>query len=192
MPLVGKHQAANVAAATAAALACGLVFDDICTTLASAGPRSHWRMETTTSPDGVTVINDAYNANPDSMRAALSTLAEIAERRGGDTLTFAVLGEMCELGASSHDEHDALGRLVVTLGISHLVAVGDAARAIAQAASAEAAWKGEAVWVPDRSAAVRYLQGKVRAGDLVLVKASRAAALETVATALLDRATAVR
>jgi UDP-N-acetylmuramoyl-tripeptide--D-alanyl-D-alanine ligase len=193
VPLIGRQHAGNVAAATAAALACGLSFDEICTTLASAGPRSHWRMETTVRQDGVTVINDAYNANPDSMRAALETLAEIGDRRGGDTRTFAVLGEMAELGESSHDEHAALGRLLVTLGISDVLAVGEAAGAIARAASAEAAWRGTAVCVPDKAAATDYVQAEVRPGDVVLVKASRAVGLETVATALLpDRTTAAR
>lgn len=193
VPLVGKHHAANVAAATAAALACGLEFDAICATLASAGPRSHWRMETTVSPGGVTVINDAYNANPDSMRAALETLAEIGDRRGRETRTFAVLGEMAELGESSQEEHDALGRVVATLGISHLLTVGEAAGAIAHAAAAEAAWRGTAFCVPDEAAATEYLRAEVRPGDLVLVKASRAVGLENVATALLlDRTTAAR
>jgi UDP-N-acetylmuramoyl-tripeptide--D-alanyl-D-alanine ligase len=192
MPLVGRHHAVNAAAATAAALACGVPFDLVCSRLSAASTRSAWRMETTTSADGVTVINDAYNANPDSMRAALEALAEIGSRRGNGSRTFAVLGEMRELGDSSLDAHEALGRLLVDLGISRLVAVGERARAIASAVTREGTRGGEPVWVPNSAMAARYLQAEVRTGDVVLVKASRAAGLETIASAVLGHPTAAR
>jgi UDP-N-acetylmuramoyl-tripeptide--D-alanyl-D-alanine ligase len=183
--LVGEHHALNAAAAATAALACGMAFDRVCDVLESVTARSHWRMELTTSPGGVTVINDAYNANPDSMRAALSTLTALA-RRPGAGRTFAVLGEMRELGDSADDEHRDLGRLVAQLGVFRLVVVGDGAAAIGAAATSDDSWAGKSVTVPDREAATRYLAGEVADGDLVLVKASRAAGLEEVAMALLD------
>jgi UDP-N-acetylmuramoyl-tripeptide--D-alanyl-D-alanine ligase len=192
LPLVGKHHAINAAAATAAALACGLAFDAICSALSSASARSRWRMETVTNADGVTVVNDAYNANPDSMRSALETLAELGHRRGAGARTFAVLGEMCELGETSLSEHESLGRLVAELDISRLVAVGAAAGAIAEATSKEERWQGESQRVPDAAAAREYLRAEVRPGDVVLVKASRAAGLETVADVLLAQPTAAR
>lgn len=184
MPLVGEHQAVNAGAAATIALGCGMGFDDIAAGLSAVSPRSRWRMEVSTASDGVTVVNDAYNANPDSMKAALETLAAMGGRRDGGR-TFAVLGVMLELGRSSRDEHDALGRLAARLDISHLVVVGDEARPIHLAASHEGAWKGESVCVPDVDAAIRHLSSVVSGGDLVLVKASRAAGLEQIAAALL-------
>jgi UDP-N-acetylmuramoyl-tripeptide--D-alanyl-D-alanine ligase len=148
-------------------------------------------MALTTRADGVMVINDAYNANPDSMRAALETLAELGHGRGDGARTLAVLGEMRELGDTSREAHEAVGRLLAALGISQVVAVGESARAIASAASQQATWQGRAVEVPDSAAAARYLQEEVRPGDVVLVKASRAAGLETLAGVLAaDRAAA--
>jgi UDP-N-acetylmuramoyl-tripeptide--D-alanyl-D-alanine ligase len=145
----------------------------------------------TTRADGVTVINDAYNANPDSMRAALETLAELGRGRGDGARTLAVLGEMRELGDTSLEAHEAVGRLLAELGISQVVAVGESARAIASAASQQQTWQGRSVEVPDSAAAARYLQEEVRPGDVVLVKASRAAGLETLAGVLAtDRAAA--
>jgi UDP-N-acetylmuramoyl-tripeptide--D-alanyl-D-alanine ligase len=191
LALVGRHHAANAAAAATAALACGLPFDRVCTALGSASVRSAWRMALTTRADGVTVINDAYNANPDSMRAALETLAELGRGRGDGARTLAVLGEMCELGDASRDAHEEVGRLLAALDISQLVAVGESARAIASAASQQETWQGHAVEMPESAAAARYLQEEVRPGDVVLVKASRAAGLETVAGVLAaDRAAA--
>jgi UDP-N-acetylmuramoyl-tripeptide--D-alanyl-D-alanine ligase len=184
LALVGRHQAANAAAAATAALACGLPFDQVCNALGSASVRSAWRMALTTRADGVTVINDAYNANPDSMRAALETLAELGRGRGDGARTIAVLGEMRELGDTSREAHEAVGRLLAALDISQVVAVGEPARAIASAASQQGSWQGRSVEVPDSAAAARYLQAEVRPGDVVLVKASRATGLETLAGVL--------
>ncbi len=139
-------------------------------------------MEVRQTPDGVTVVNDAYNANPDSMRAALRTLA--AMRTTGRT--FAVLGEMAELGADSIAEHDAIGRLAVRLSVFRTIVVGQGARALYLGASQEGSWDGEAAWVPDGAAAVAMLREQLRPGDVVLVKASRSAGLESVAAALLE------
>jgi UDP-N-acetylmuramoyl-tripeptide--D-alanyl-D-alanine ligase len=185
VPLVGEHQAANAAAAAATAVAAGVDFGAVVERLAQVRPRSRWRMEVSRTTSGLTVINDAYNANPDSMRAALKALVDIAHRRPG-ARTFAVLGEMRELGDSSRDEHDAVGRLAVRLDVSQLVVVGDAARPMHLGASLEGSWSDESVFVPDAAAAVEFLRGALRRDDVVLVKASRAAGLEQVALALLD------
>ncbi|HEX6249673.1 MAG TPA: UDP-N-acetylmuramoyl-tripeptide--D-alanyl-D-alanine ligase [Nocardioidaceae bacterium] len=182
--LVGEHQAHNAAAAAAVAVSLGLRLDEVAAALASAVPASRWRMEVHERSDGVTVINDAYNANPDSMRAALKALAAIGRGREG-ARTIAVLGEMRELGESSRDEHDAVGRLAVRLDISRLVVVGQAARPMHLGAYLEGSWGEESVFVEDNDAALAWLRGHVRPGDVVLFKASRAAALETVAEALL-------
>jgi UDP-N-acetylmuramoyl-tripeptide--D-alanyl-D-alanine ligase len=180
---VGEHQAMNAAAAAATALALGLGIDEVAAALDGATPLSKWRMELTTSPAGVIVVNDAYNANPDSVRAALSVLVDIGVRRSGAP-TVAVLGEMCELGDTSRQEHEDIGRLVAALGISRLVTVGDAARAIADAAQRDGAWGGRADHVDDPHEALALLRGALQEGDVVLVKASRAAGLEELATAL--------
>ena len=147
---------------------------------------SRWRMETHERADGVLVVNDAYNANPDSMRAALKTLAALGRGRGPGARTIAVLGEMRELGESSREEHDAVGRLAVRLDIAQLVVVGEGARPIHLGACLEGSWAEESVFVPDADAATSWLREHVRPGDVVLVKASRAAALERVAEALLE------
>ncbi|MGI8433412.1 MAG: UDP-N-acetylmuramoyl-tripeptide--D-alanyl-D-alanine ligase [Nocardioidaceae bacterium] len=182
---VGEQQAPNAAAAAGAALAVGMPFKRVTERLAEVRTRSRWRMEVHTSAGGVTVVNDAYNANPASMGAALETLAQIGHRRDRVLRTIAVLGEMRELGDISSTEHGAIGRLAARLGVDKLVVVGAAARPIHLAAGLEDAWKGESVCVPDPAAAVALLRATVRSGDVVLVKASRAAGLEIVAEALL-------
>jgi UDP-N-acetylmuramoyl-tripeptide--D-alanyl-D-alanine ligase len=181
LQLVGEHQPANAAAAAATAYAVGVPFDRIIESLSTARPRSHWRMEVTTAHRGYTVINDAYNANPDSMRSALHTLVRWERPAGGRTV--AVLGGMRELGASTDDEHRAVGALVAGLGIDVLVVVGDDARQIVDGAHARSA-ASTVIWVSDATSASRVLDDELRAGDVVLVKASRAAGLDRVATAL--------
>ena len=182
MTLHGEHQALNAAATAAVGLALGMPLAEIARRLAAAGPRSGMRMEVSQTPDGVTIVNDAYNANPESMRAALKSLAAMGRGSGGRT--WAVLGEMRELGADSATEHDAVGRLAVRLDINRLVAVGEAARAIHLGASHEGSWGDESTWVPDTDAAIALLREQVRPGDVVLVKASRGAELERVVAGL--------
>ena len=185
MRLMGEHQAHNAAAAAAVAVALGMRLEQVAGALSAAGAGSRWRMEVSERGDGVTVINDAYNASPDSMRAALKTLAAVGRGRGAGTRTVAVLGEMRELGAASRDEHDAVGRLAVRLDISHLVVVGEAARPMHLGAHLEGSWADESVFVTDNDEALAWLREHVEPGDVVLFKASRAAALETVAEAFL-------
>ena len=181
---LGEHQAGNAAAAAAVAVALGLRLGDVARWLSEADNVSRWRMEVHERADGVTVLNDAYNANPDSMRAALKSLAEIGRARPG-ARTVAVLGEMRELGASATQEHDTVGRLAVRLDIHQLVVVGEPARPIHLGACLEGSWGGESVYVDDNDAALAWLREHLSAGDVVLLKASRAAALEQVAEALL-------
>lgn len=185
--LVGEHQVGNALAAAAVARECGMSLADIATELATAFPASRWRMQLTEREDGVLVVNDAYNANPESMRAALKALASLARpRRAAGGRSFAVLGPMAELGADGPAEHDALGRLAVRLDISYLIAVGEAARPIAHGAALEGSWNGESRWVPDIEAALAVLRAELRPADVVLVKASRAASLERVALAIAE------
>jgi UDP-N-acetylmuramoyl-tripeptide--D-alanyl-D-alanine ligase len=178
--LVGRHHVGNALAAAAVAVECGMPLPEVADALSAATPASRWRMEVTERPDGVLVINDAYNANPESMRAALEALAAVARGRR----SYAVLGEMAELGPAAPAEHEALGRFAAVLGVSTVVAVGEAARLIQQGAALEGSWGGESRWVPDGDAAIALLRSRLRPGDAVLVKASRAASLERVALAI--------
>jgi UDP-N-acetylmuramoyl-tripeptide--D-alanyl-D-alanine ligase len=184
LSLVGIHQAFNAAAAAATAIACGVDTDTVVGALANVRSRSRWRMELAETAAGVRVLNDAYNANPDSMRAALRTLADM-RGRGTGTRTIAVLGEMRELGESTDAEHAAIGRLAATLGVDLLIVVGEEARAIHAGAADAPGWQGESLWVSDVGAASAAVSGVVRAGDVVLVKASRAVGLERVGEDLL-------
>lgn len=185
--LAGRHHVGNALAAAAVAIECGMAPADVAVALGAATPVSRWRMELAERADGVLVINDAYNANPESMRAALDTLAAVAasrQRSGGRS--FAVLGHMAELGATAPAEHEELGRLTARLGVDRLIAVGETARPIERAAALEGSWGGAASWVPDVDEAVALLRTELRPGDVVLVKASRAASLERVALAIAD------
>lgn len=187
--VAGAHQVGNALAAAATGLNVGLSVDQVADRLGAAAPVSRWRMELTERRDGVLVINDAYNANPESMRAALDALVSIARARGGRAV--AVLGPMAELGAAEQSEHATLGRLAARLGIARLIAVGEPARPIQQAAALEGSCPGSAArvsaaWVGDGDAAIAALRAELRPGDVVLVKASRAASLERVALAIAD------
>ncbi|MFF4131510.1 UDP-N-acetylmuramoyl-tripeptide--D-alanyl-D-alanine ligase [Streptomyces mirabilis] len=188
MRLYGEHHVSNALAAAAVAHELGMSADEIALALSEAGSLSRWRMEVTERPDGVTVVNDAYNANPESMRAALRALAAMgkaSQAQGGRT--WAVLGQMAELGDEALAEHDAIGRLAVRLNVSKLVAVGGREASWLQlGAYNEGSWGEESVHVSDAQAAVDLLRSELRPGDVVLVKASRSVGLERVAQALLD------
>ena len=184
--LVGVHHVSNALAAAAVALECGLSLPDVTTTLSEAVPASRWRMELTERADGVVVINDAYNANPESMRAALQALTSVGRSGDGGGRSFAVLGPMAELGDDGPAEHDRLGRLAARLGVSRLIAVGEQARPIERGAALEGFADGGSSWVPDAETAIAVLREELRSGDVVLVKASRSASLERVALAIAD------
>lgn len=182
----GEHQVGNALAAAAVALECGAGLQQVADSLAGAAPASRHRMEVRTRSDGVTVINDAYNANPDSVRAGLQALAAMA--RAGGKRSWAVLGEMGELGEDSITEHDRVGRLAVRLDISRLVVVGSGRpmSAMHHGAVMEGSWGAESTMVPDADAALELLRDELAPGDVVLVKASNAAGLGALAEALLD------
>jgi UDP-N-acetylmuramoyl-tripeptide--D-alanyl-D-alanine ligase len=171
LPLVGRHHVGNALAVIAAAQACGLELGAIAAALADVRPASRWRMEVTERPDGVRVVNDAYNANPDSMAAALRALAAMSTtgRR------VAVLGSMLELGEESPALHRGVGELAGELGIDAVVAVGDLALDIAD--GARTAGVVNVDHVRDVDAAEELLRARLAGGDVVLLKSSRDAGL---------------
>jgi UDP-N-acetylmuramoyl-tripeptide--D-alanyl-D-alanine ligase len=180
----GEHNAGNALAALAVAAELGVDLWSAAEDLGRAEV-SRWRMELTETRDGVTVLNDAYNANPSSMSAALKTLAQM-EVRGR---RWAVLGRMAELGPDSAAEHDRIGRLAIRLGIDGLVVVGREARPIHDGADLEGFYgQGDLFTVGDAEEALDVLAGRLAPGDVVLVKASRAAGLERVAEGLVGAA----
>ena len=173
--ILGEHHVMNALAALSVARELGIDLDRAIAAVEAVPRAERWRMELIERPDGVTIINDAYNASPDSVAAALKTLAQIARPEGRRTL--AVLGEMAELGEFAQEEHDRIGRLAVRLDIRQLVVVGDAARHIHAAAGLEGSWDGESVLVADADAAYDVLRDDLRPGDIVLVKSSNSAGL---------------
>jgi UDP-N-acetylmuramoyl-tripeptide--D-alanyl-D-alanine ligase len=184
LQFVGEHYVSNALAAATVAYAVGLTPEQIAAGLNTATRVSAARMEVTERADGVTVINDAFNANPDSVRAALKALVAIGRARGART--WAVLGEMLELGDTSADEHDAIGRLVVRLDVNRLVVVGAGAKPIHLGASLEGSWGNESAFVDTIPEALELLRTELRAGDVVLVKSSKAAKLRSLADSLLE------
>ncbi len=183
----GEHQVGNALSAAAVALECGAGLQQVADALGGAASASRHRMEVHTRADGVTVINDAYNANPDSMRAGLQALAVMARSSAdGRRRSWAVLGEMGELGDESITEHDRVGRLAVRLDISRLVVVGTGRpmSAMHHGAVMEGSWGSESTMVPDADAALELLRAELAPGDVVLVKASNAAGLGALAEAL--------
>lgn len=176
LQLVGAHQVANSLAAATVALSEGLEISQVAAALSAAAPASRWRMEVTERADHVLVVNDAYNANPESMRSAIDATAALGASREG--AVWAVLGPMLELGAASDQAHEAIGRYASAHAVDRVVAVG--AEGIRRGAG------GTAVSVRDVEEAAALLARELRPGDVVLIKASRGAGLERVAAALLD------
>jgi UDP-N-acetylmuramoyl-tripeptide--D-alanyl-D-alanine ligase len=172
----GEHQAMNAAMAATVALDLGAPLDRVADGLAGATTAA-WRMDVTRTPEAITVVNDAYNASPTSMAAALRSFRHLsaAKRR------LAVLGEMLELGDHSRAEHEAIGRLAVDCDVDIVIAVGAAAQPIADGTAAAG---GQVIAVEDVDGALAAVTEHARKGDAVLVKASRAVGLERVAEAL--------
>ena len=175
----GGHQVVNATAAAAMALAVGVDLAHVARALTAATPASRWRMELHERADGLVVVNDAYNANPASMAAALDALVAIGGRRGARTV--AVLGEMLELGAATADDHEGVGRYAAERGVDVVVTVGDVAAGIGRGAAGVPGWAGVTIHTAGRDEALTWVRENAAAGDVLLVKASRGAALETVA-----------
>ncbi|WP_067565025.1 UDP-N-acetylmuramoyl-tripeptide--D-alanyl-D-alanine ligase [Nocardia acidivorans] len=194
----GEHQVGNALSAAAVALHRGADLATVAQALRGASAASARRMDVRTRPDGVTIINDSYNANPDSVRAALKALVTMSRSAGADgqgrevgrRRSWAVLGEMGELGDDSVIEHDRIGRLAVRLDVDRLIVIGTGrpSHGMHQGAVMEGSWGEESILVPDAQAAIEILDAELEPGDVVLVKASKSVGLWTVAEHLLEAA----
>ena len=173
LKVLGAHHISNALAAITAAGALGVSAADAIARLETVEIAERWRMQPMGN-DRVRIINDAYNASPDSMAAALRTLAQIT---GPEERTVAVLGAMSELGETAGEEHDRIGLLAVRLNIRRIVVVGPEARRLYLSAVGEGSWDSEAIHLPDQDAAFEYLKTELREGDRVLVKSSNSVGL---------------
>ncbi|MGC1733370.1 MAG: UDP-N-acetylmuramoyl-tripeptide--D-alanyl-D-alanine ligase [Pseudonocardiaceae bacterium] len=183
LPVPGEHQVSNGLAAAAVAVELGATPAGIAAVLGRYRPASRWRMEVTDRPDGVTVVNDAYNANPESVAAALRALVAMA---GAGRRSWAVLGPLAELGEATAQAYRTIGALAVSLGVNRLVVVGEQARSLCCSTAGSSARGSAPVLVPDAPAALALLHGELAPGDVVLIKASRTAGLERIAEGLLE------
>jgi len=179
LAIPGEHMVQNALAAAACGTAFGVTAAE-CSAALKDARITHWRMETFMSSNGVRVVNDAYNANPESTAAGLRAARWMAR----DGRMAAVLGHMAELGPIALAEHERLGELVVRMGVDRLVTVGTQAAAIAHAAVREGALPDDVASYDTVEEAVEYIRAWARPGDVVLVKASRVVGLERVAEAL--------
>ncbi|MDQ2825328.1 MAG: UDP-N-acetylmuramoyl-tripeptide--D-alanyl-D-alanine ligase [Verrucomicrobiota bacterium] len=183
LPVPGLHMVQNALLAVAAGRAFGLSLEE-CAAGLSTAPLTKARLQIK-EINGVQFIDDSYNANPDSMKAALRTLVEL----DADGKRIAVLGEMRELGVQSEDGHRQVGEMAATLGIDQLIAIGEMGTIIAQAA--QKAGLAKSVAVESTSEAAELLAEIATAGDLVLVKGSRSVRTEQVIDAFSNRQMAV-
>ncbi|MFN3866545.1 MAG: UDP-N-acetylmuramoyl-tripeptide--D-alanyl-D-alanine ligase [Demequina sp.] len=179
--LVGEHHVTNALAAVAVALECGVDLRAAAERVSEAVPLSPHRMALTERPDGVWILDDSYNASPESMRAALRALREVATTGR----SFAVIGEMREMGAASRAGHEEIGLDVVRLRIDHLLVVGEGAKPAHASAVREGSWGDEAAYVATIDEARAFLDGRLTRGDTVLIKASHGAGLWKLADDLL-------
>jgi UDP-N-acetylmuramoyl-tripeptide--D-alanyl-D-alanine ligase len=185
IPILGEHNVLNALAATAVGLAVGMAAQDIASALRTMRQKSKWRMEVHQLPGNLTIINDAYNANPESMTAALETLTAIQ----ANGKTFAILGKMHELGDNSDEIHVQIANLASSLGVAEVIAVGNGAKAYGLAGLKSKPDSGNgfdsgtqnSVWLPDFDSACDYIVNQVNAGDILLFKASRAEKFEVLA-----------
>ncbi|HCJ49513.1 MAG TPA: UDP-N-acetylmuramoylalanyl-D-glutamate--2,6-diaminopimelate ligase [Microbacterium sp.] len=171
--VLGEHHVMNALAAVTIAGVLGVSTADAIARLETVEIAERWRMQPLGS-DRVRIINDAYNASPDSMSAALRTVAQITEP---GQRKVAVLGAMSELGEQAGEEHDRVGLQAVRLRYERIVVIGSAARRLYLAAISEGSWDGEAVFFETADEAFDYLKGELRDGDRVLVKSSNSAGL---------------
>ncbi len=174
LKILGEHHAMNFAAAISTAIELGIDPREAAAAVAQLDAPERWRMQLLRAKDGYSVINDAYNASPESMRSALQSLAVLG-RQGNRTV--AVLGYMAELGEYSAQEHDAIGRLVVRLNIDQLFVIGEEAKLIHMGAMQEGSWDGESQFIDSISEAFEVIRDKLLPGDVVLVKSSNVAGL---------------
>jgi UDP-N-acetylmuramoyl-tripeptide--D-alanyl-D-alanine ligase len=179
--LSGRHQAGNAAAVAATALAEGMTLDAVAAALNQVDTLSPHRMHLMTRDDGLLVVDDAYNANPESTRAALDALVALGTDRPGRT--WAVLGQMRELGADAQQLHAEVGRYAATIGVEQLVVVGEAS-GLAEGAASVGEWAGTVTLVRDADEAVDVLSDRLRPDDTLLVKASNTLELWRVAEAV--------
>jgi UDP-N-acetylmuramoyl-tripeptide--D-alanyl-D-alanine ligase len=177
--IIGLHQVANALAVAAIATELGLSLDQISGGLSTAESNARWRMEITELP-GVLLINDSYNASPEAMSAALSTLSLFAQERGGQSWAF--LGKMHELGESSQSDHAAIGTLAQELGIDHLVCVGAPEYAAAMDKNGSTS-----IHICDNKAQALAIAENLHHGDVLLIKASRSEKLEELADAISEQ-----
>lgn len=180
---LGEHHAMNAAATLLAVEHLGLNLDRAITALERIEFVETGRMQPLRGKSGQLVINDAYNASPESMQAALQTLATLG--RDGYKTT-AILGAMAELGEFASEQHDRIGRLVVRYNIDQLIVIGKDAKLIHMGASQEGSWDGESLFFESINEAFEHLRGKLGEKDLLLVKASNAYGLSGLAEDLAE------
>jgi UDP-N-acetylmuramoyl-tripeptide--D-alanyl-D-alanine ligase len=183
LQILGEHHVMNALAACAVADQLGITREITVAALDALPLAERWRMQLTNREDGIAIINDAYNASPDSTKAALQTLAQLGK---SGRRTIAVLGEMAELGQFSREQHDAIGRLVVRLNIDQLVVVGEGAKLIHMGAEQEGSWGGESKYFDSIDEALAYVREMLVSGDIVLVKSSKSANLRYLGDDLLE------
>ena len=183
LQILGEHHVMNALAALAVADLLQVPRETAVAALEAMPLAERWRMQVLNRSDGVTIINDAYNASPDSTKAALQTLAQLGK---SGRRTIAILGEMAELGSESREQHDAIGRIVVRLNIDQLIVVGMGAKLIHMGAEQEGSWAGESKFFESIDEALAYVRGMLRAGDLVLVKSSKSANLRHLGDNLME------
>ena len=184
LQILGEHHVMNALASAAVAHQLGVDPELIVSALESLPLAEKWRMQLTHTAHGISVINDAYNASPDSTKAALQTLAQLGRQTGRRTV--AILGEMAELGEFARTEHDAIGRTAVRLNIGLVIAIGENAKLIYMGANLEGSYDGESQYIESLDGALPTVRGMLRAGDIVLVKSSKSANLRHLGDALLE------
>jgi UDP-N-acetylmuramoyl-tripeptide--D-alanyl-D-alanine ligase len=184
LQILGEHHVYNALAALSVGDLLGIDQRASISALENMNLAERWRMEKHVRKDGLVVINDAYNASPESMRAALQTLAQLGRLSGKKTV--AVMGEMAELGQFSAVEHDAIGRIAVRLNLSQVVVVGLGAKLIHMGASQEGSWDGESKYFDEISEALGFLRGMLTGEEIVLVKSSKSANLRYLGDDLLE------
>lgn len=181
LKIIGSHQVSNALAAAAAFLTKGLDIEKVAKTLSGSTPKSKWRMQLETSKNNILVINDAYNANPESMASAIKTLKQI----GGKRNTVAILGEMKELGSLSKQKHEEIAALIQKLEIKNILIIGEGAKIVFDYLSNNS-YKGLLNYVENVESGITKAKEIIQTNDVVLVKASRSVGLERVANAIVS------